>query len=259
LLHSTNQSIANAQAMVKKERFDKPCTKRSLHRRRRPSCWHCQSVLPLTRPIPAFCHQSGTQRSTTMQCFYSIDRLRPFRIQQIQPIKMSRTETLYISSQRLKARFMLTVAYTRRLLNYSWITLHGVFIAGLAYVYCVGRALTDPTGTLLVPDYLEIINDTRACSNMLVAISERWNAIRRSCELFNSLSNAVIRDAVNATLRVSNESTSGQYDRAARQAQSTRGTNFQHSDRITSESREHGNGLDRIPLMDHIFVADEFR
>ncbi|KAI9745062.1 MAG: hypothetical protein M1818_001340 [Claussenomyces sp. TS43310] len=88
--------------------------------------------------------------------------------------------------------------HRKRRLNYSWITLHGVFIAGLAYVYGVGRALKDSRQTMPIPDYLNIINDTRACSNVLVAICERWNVARRSCELFNKLSNAVIRDAINA-------------------------------------------------------------
>lgn len=87
--------------------------------------------------------------------------------------------------------------HNKRRLNYSWITLHGVFIAGLTYIYCIGRALKDPYRTTPLPDYLEIINDTRTCSNVLVAICERWNIVRRSCEMFNQLSNAVIRDAVN--------------------------------------------------------------
>ncbi|KIW73681.1 hypothetical protein PV04_01779 [Phialophora macrospora] len=91
--------------------------------------------------------------------------------------------------------------HRRRQLNYSWITLHGVFIDGLAYVYGIGLALKDPSQNTPIPDYLEIINDTRACSNILVAICERWSVARSSCQLFNRLSNAVIRDAINAAAR----------------------------------------------------------
>ena len=91
--------------------------------------------------------------------------------------------------------------HRKRRLNYSWITLHGVFIAGLAYIYSVGRALRDPLHQDMVPDFLSIIEVTRACSNVLFAISERWNVSRRSCELFNKLSNAVIKDALNAATK----------------------------------------------------------
>lgn len=99
--------------------------------------------------------------------------------------------------------------HRRRRLNYSWITFHGVFVAGLAYVYGVGRALKAPGELASMFDYLDIINDTRACSNVLVAISERWNMAHRSCELFNELSTAVIRDAVNATSNRRTGSTQG--------------------------------------------------
>jgi hypothetical protein len=91
--------------------------------------------------------------------------------------------------------------HQRRRLNYSWITLHGVFIAGLAYVYSVGKLLREPEQKGRAPDVIGIVEVTRACSNVLVAISERWNKPRRSCELFNKLSNAVIRDAVNMASR----------------------------------------------------------
>ncbi|KAL2674288.1 hypothetical protein Neosp_012739 [[Neocosmospora] mangrovei] len=89
--------------------------------------------------------------------------------------------------------------HRKRRLNYSWITLHGVFIAGLSYVYSVGRILRSPSTCSQSPDVFSIVEVTRACSNVLVAICERWNASRRSCELFNKLSSAVTRDALNAT------------------------------------------------------------
>lgn len=88
--------------------------------------------------------------------------------------------------------------HRKRRLNYSWITLHGVFIAGLAYIYSVGRILSDPASRSLVPNVMCIIEVTQACSHVLVAICERWNASRRSCELFNKLTTTVIRDALNA-------------------------------------------------------------
>jgi len=85
-----------------------------------------------------------------------------------------------------------------RRLNYSWITLYAVFMAGLAYVYGVGRSTKQlrQGRQVQVPHYLEVIENTRSCSNILVAICERWNDARGSCEIFDQLSNAVIQEAV---------------------------------------------------------------
>ncbi|KAK2739288.1 hypothetical protein FQN57_006623 [Myotisia sp. PD_48] len=93
-----------------------------------------------------------------------------------------------------------------RRINYTWITLHAVFMAGLSYIYAVGRhfrskrraAIGGPPAISLDedPSIIEIVNETRACSTVLVAVSERWSAIRRSHEVFNRLSDAVLSDAV---------------------------------------------------------------
>ncbi|VUC36326.1 unnamed protein product [Clonostachys rosea] len=95
--------------------------------------------------------------------------------------------------------------HQNRRLNYSWITLHGVFVAGLAYVYSVGRILhQEPlhgAESSAAPDILEIIEDTRTCSKVLVAISGRWDGPCRSSELFDRLSSAVIRDALKPRAR----------------------------------------------------------
>ncbi|WEW59367.1 hypothetical protein PRK78_004838 [Emydomyces testavorans] len=93
-----------------------------------------------------------------------------------------------------------------RRINYTWITLHAVFMAGLSYVYAVGRhfrakrriAAGGHATTMLDddPSIIEIVNETRACSNVLVAVSERWSASRNSHEVFHRLSDAVLADAI---------------------------------------------------------------
>jgi hypothetical protein len=89
-----------------------------------------------------------------------------------------------------------------RKINYSWITLQSVFLAGLSYVYACGRHFRsrwrNPTEPLLQkdPTTIEVVNDTRACSNVLVAVSERWNALRNCHEVFDRLSDAVLSDAI---------------------------------------------------------------
>lgn len=43
---------------------------------------------------------------------------------------------------------------------------------------------------------MDIVNDTRACSNVLVAVSERCNAPKNTREVFDRLSDAMLADAV---------------------------------------------------------------
>jgi hypothetical protein len=90
----------------------------------------------------------------------------------------------------------------QRRLNYSWITLYAVFMAGLSYVYSVSRISKKARRPSEVVSYMDVISDTRLCSNILVAICERWNDARRSCSIFDRLSMAAIQEAVGVTLQM---------------------------------------------------------
>ncbi|KAJ9144946.1 C6 zinc finger domain containing protein [Pleurostoma richardsiae] len=161
--------------------------------------------------------------------------------------------------------------HRKRRLNYSWITLHGVFIAGLAFIYCVGRILRDPGMRGVIPDFVTIVDVTRACSNVLVAICERWNVSRRSSELFNNLSNAVIRDALNATVR---QDKGGRGGRPGSNMPSSRattgggslspGVSRQQQGHQGAGTQHYGSSVDvgllgSMPQLDDILVMDEFR
>ncbi|KAH7134152.1 fungal-specific transcription factor domain-containing protein [Dactylonectria macrodidyma] len=89
-----------------------------------------------------------------------------------------------------------------RKMNYSWITMHAVFMAGLSYIYALRnhfQALQQSTTTQArlhtTPSIAQVVNDTRACSKVLVAVSERWDLARNCSDLFDRLSDAVIIDA----------------------------------------------------------------
>ncbi|EFQ25738.1 fungal specific transcription factor domain-containing protein [Colletotrichum graminicola] len=72
-----------------------------------------------------------------------------------------------------------------RKINYTWVTLHSIFIAGLSYIYALRNHLqhaqnrsvsntATPKVTLrATPTIGQVVNDTRACSKVLVAVSER--------------------------------------------------------------------------------------
>ncbi|KAE8420448.1 fungal-specific transcription factor domain-containing protein [Aspergillus pseudocaelatus] len=81
-----------------------------------------------------------------------------------------------------------------RRINYTWITLHSVFMAGLSYVY----ATPGSTSSLLQsdPTIIEIVHDSRACSNVLVGISERWNVTKHCHDVFNRLTDAMLTDVI---------------------------------------------------------------
>jgi hypothetical protein len=91
------------------------------------------------------------------------------------------------------------------LLNHSWLTLQALFMAGLSYVYAVTMHCQasrrqqgyQPSGLLNKnPSTMEVISDTRTCSNVLVAVSERWKSLQRCVDVFNRLSDAILIDVI---------------------------------------------------------------
>lgn len=96
--------------------------------------------------------------------------------------------------------------FRSRKINFSWVVLHAVFMAGLTYVYAVSRHIREkrkdshytpiPARLPQDPTVVEIANTCRACSQVLVAASERCNAQKNCYEVFDRLSDAVLADAV---------------------------------------------------------------
>ena len=112
-------------------------------------------------------------------------------------------QTVFTSAQASIAAY--ETLHRLGVLNHSWITLQALFMTGLSYVYAVtmhcqvrrrpinhmsrGLLHTDPT-------MMEVVNDTRACSNVLVAVSERWKSLQRCVDVFNRLSDAILIDVI---------------------------------------------------------------
>ncbi|KAL2812779.1 fungal-specific transcription factor domain-containing protein [Aspergillus cavernicola] len=149
---------------------------------------YCNALLMLYRPSPALSGASARESTVSQGIF----------------VAAKRAITIYSQLHRWKR------------INYTWITLHAVFMAGLSYVYAVGRHFrshkrnTDgATGIALLesePSIIEIVNDCRTCSNVLVAISERWDMAKNCYDVFNRLSDAVLVDAVEYHTKASSES-----------------------------------------------------
>jgi hypothetical protein len=91
-----------------------------------------------------------------------------------------------------------------RQINYSWVTLQSIFMAGLSYIYAVSRHMRERRLPHSMescyldrdPSTIEVVNVTRACSNVLVAVAERWSTLRHCHEVFDRLSDAVLADAI---------------------------------------------------------------
>ncbi|KEF56202.1 uncharacterized protein A1O9_07783 [Exophiala aquamarina CBS 119918] len=99
-----------------------------------------------------------------------------------------------------------------RRINYSSITLHAAFIAGLSYIYAVRShfqsrrrdlssnisLLSQNSASCLPadPTINQIVNTTRDCSNVLVAVSERWSTARNAHQVFDRLSDALLTDVI---------------------------------------------------------------
>lgn len=140
--------------------------------------------------------------------------------------------------------------FRSRKINFSWITLHAVFMAGLSYVYALSRHLREnrkqlatlplqsSTTLTAMPTIPQMVADCRACSNVLVAVSERCNAQKNSHEVFDRLSDAVLADAVDA---ISKPSTKSQALEQAVQSSSSTPISLQHSETNHSRSQSrHG-------------------
>ena len=113
-------------------------------------------------------------------------------------------DVLYIiwcSSRSLIARY--TDVLRGRRLNYSWITLYTIFMAGLANLYSVGRSAQRRKQGIagFLPSLLEVLTVFRDCSNILTAICERWDDVRSSCEIFNRLSISAVQELAAVLLR----------------------------------------------------------
>ncbi|GAB1198079.1 hypothetical protein APSETT444_007387 [Aspergillus pseudonomiae] len=112
-------------------------------------------------------------------------------------------QTIFVAAKQ--AITLYSHLHRSRRINYTWITLHSVFMAGLSYVYAVGRHFrarkrrtAASTSSLLQsdPTIIEIVHDSRACSNVLVGISERWNVTKHCHDVFNRLTDAMLADAI---------------------------------------------------------------
>lgn len=133
-------------------------------------------ILMLFRPSPCLCDAS--QNSTALQHVFESSR---------------EAITLYASLHR------------SRKLNYSWITMHTVFLAGLSYIFALRNhfqalQIQEPARAQLhaTPTIKQVVGDTRACSKVLVAVSERWDLARNCSDLFDRLSDAVVSDIIEA-------------------------------------------------------------
>lgn len=138
-------------------------------------------MLMLFRPSPVLC--DAPRNSAVLQRIYDSAR---------------ETIRLYADLHRSKK------------MNYSWVTMQYVFMAGLSYIYAlrnhVQSAQTPPerweepsrSRLQATPTITQVVNSTRACSRVLVAVSERWDPARNCSDLFDRLSDAVISDIVDA-------------------------------------------------------------
>ncbi|KAJ5414228.1 hypothetical protein N7509_000855, partial [Penicillium cosmopolitanum] len=113
-------------------------------------------------------------------------------------------QPIFDASKEAISRYAML--HTSQRINYTWITLHAVFMAGLSYIYAVSRhfrarrATTDASNsaaTLAIdPTILEVVNTCRSCSIVLVAVSERWATPRHCHKVFDRLGDAVLADVI---------------------------------------------------------------
>ncbi|KAK9447749.1 fungal-specific transcription factor domain-containing protein [Limtongia smithiae] len=164
-------------------------------------------------PLPAQLQQSQQQQrdghafqlissfvdESWFKLLYHNCRMLLYRPSPVYPHPKPDTVFVILDSARESIRIYSGLHRSRRL-NYSWLTLHAVFMAGLSYLYCIAKAMRwhrrpgAVSNMKQIPSSIVVINDTRACSNVLTAICERWN-LSRDCQLiFDRLSGLIITE-----------------------------------------------------------------
>lgn len=113
-------------------------------------------------------------------------------------------QPIFDASREAISRYAML--HTSQRINYTWITLHAVFMAGLSYIYAVSRHFRARRANLEVassattlktdPTILEVVNTCRSCSIVLVAVSERWATPRHCHKVFDRLGDAVLADVI---------------------------------------------------------------
>ncbi|KAJ5102604.1 hypothetical protein N7532_003133 [Penicillium argentinense] len=122
----------------------------------------------------------------------------------VSPRAPTALQPIFNASKEAISRYAML--HTSQRINYTWITLHAVFMAGLSYIYAVSRhfrarraepntSVTDDT-LATDPTILEVVNTCRSCSIVLVAVSERWATPRHCHKVFDRLGDAVLADVI---------------------------------------------------------------
>lgn len=104
-----------------------------------------------------------------------------------------------------------TDLHRSRKINYNWITLQSVLLAGLSYVSTVNqhfrqRQMSNAPRLSRDPSPGDIVRTTRSCSKVLVALGERWDLPSHCHEVFDRLSDGALVDAIHYDLTAKNAS-----------------------------------------------------
>ncbi|OQE39808.1 hypothetical protein PENCOP_c006G01253 [Penicillium coprophilum] len=78
--------------------------------------------------------------------------------------------------------------YQKSTVQFTWGSLHILFLAGLTYLYCLWRSWRVRQQT----KQSEVINTCMACTTVLVIIAERWNLATSYRDIFETLSEKTI-------------------------------------------------------------------
>ncbi|KAE8389690.1 fungal-specific transcription factor domain-containing protein [Aspergillus alliaceus] len=116
-------------------------------------------------------------------------------------------QTIWSSSRHVLASYLDLLR--SRHLNYSWVCLYTIFMAGLANVHSVGCCAQRRSRGIqaFLPSYLDVVLDVRDCSSILTAICERWDDARVSCDIFNQLSMSALKELAAVSFQQKHEAT----------------------------------------------------
>ena len=135
-----------------------------------------------------------------------------------------------------------------RHLNYSWVCLYTIFMAGLGNVYGVGRCAQRRKRGIIafLPSFLDVVSDIRDCSNILMAICERWDDARSSCDIFNRLSMSALKELATTSFQQEHEMAAAVEADSNNEQMTTQPTSI-----ITGNGQERGSTGNSLPFLSY--------
>ena len=128
--------------------------------------------------------------------------------------------------------------YQNPTIQFTWGSLHILFLAGLTFLYCIWRS----PRTKAAVGLRDVMSTSMACNTVLVIIAERWSQATTYRDLFESLSERTISMVCGEAPAAPRERASSKPHHGSPVRRDTRGEQHQNGTTEAQEARQNSSG-----------------